>query len=238
MISEERVAQTLRALGKPEASVPPLGADLERELTGLQAARVRQPGKELLLLALVSLIYVGTLLGALRFRADLTALPRLWLIAYCTAWLISFLAIAYAVLVPVRGTVIPNWRGAALLGAAAAAGFIAAGLLLARDVPGISRVYPATAEDLAAHGHYCLRWGVTTALVPAVLAAVFLRGSLPVGDRWAAAALGAGSGTLGGLMLHLHCPISDYLHLGLIHGGVVVVSSLLAALIAPRFLAS
>ena len=35
-------------------------------------------------------------------------------------------------------------------------------------------------------------------------------------------------------MLHLHCPIADGPHVGIIHGGVVVVAAVLAALLVPR----
>ena len=83
-------------------------------------------------------------------------------------------------------------------------------------------------------GHGCLELGVATALVPVVAGALFLRRALPVGSRWVAAALGAGGGCLGGLVLHLHCPITDAPHVGLVHGGVVVVSALLAAAFVPR----
>ena len=75
---------------------------------------------------------------------------------------------------------------------------------------------------------------VATAVVPVIIGALCLRGALPVGSRWIAAALGAGGGCLGGLVLHLHCHIADSLHIGLIHGGVVVVAALLAGALAPR----
>jgi hypothetical protein len=84
------------------------------------------------------------------------------------------------------------------------------------------------------HGHGCLELGLATALVPVVIGAIFLRGALPVGSRWIAAALGAGGGCLGGLVLHLHCDIADGLHVGLLHGGVVIVAALLSAAIVPR----
>jgi hypothetical protein len=35
-------------------------------------------------------------------------------------------------------------------------------------------------------------------------------------------------------VLHLHCDVADGLHVGLIHGGVVVVAAVLSALIVPR----
>jgi hypothetical protein len=85
-----------------------------------------------------------------------------------------------------------------------------------------------------ARGHTCLEIGLATAIAPALLGAVFLRGSLPVQSRWVAAALGAGGGSLGGLVLHLHCHIAEGMHVGLVHGGVVAVGAALAAALLPR----
>jgi hypothetical protein len=69
-----------------------------------------------------------------------------------------------------------------------------------------------------------------------VLGTLFLRGAAPVGARWVGWALGAGGGALGGLLLHLHCSIADRLHMGLIHGGVVVLGGAFAALLVDRLL--
>jgi hypothetical protein len=35
-------------------------------------------------------------------------------------------------------------------------------------------------------------------------------------------------------VLHLHCPVADGLHVGLVHGGVIAVAALLAAALVPR----
>jgi len=35
-------------------------------------------------------------------------------------------------------------------------------------------------------------------------------------------------------VLHLHCPVADGLHVGLIHGGVVIIAAALSAAIVPR----
>jgi negative regulator of sigma F NrsF-like protein len=88
--------------------------------------------------------------------------------------------------------------------------------------------------DGVTRGYGCLRTGVEAAIVPIVLGTIFLRRALPVGSRWVAAAFGAGGGSLGGLVLHLHCPITEGIHVGLVHGGAIVVAALIAAALVPR----
>src|SRR5262249_44238571 len=141
-----------------------------------------------------------------------------------------FATLMWLAIVPPRGAMMPRWRLAGAGAVVAAVAFVAGGLLLHQGTP--QSVYYGL--DRFHRGHWCLEIGCATALVPATLGALVLRGVLPVGARWAAAGLGAAGGSLGGLVLHLHCPIADGWHLGLVHGGVVVVSAGLAALIAPR----
>src|SRR5690606_23854882 len=149
---------------------------------------------------------------------DLGGLPVPWLVLYCAAWLASFLGITWLVIVPGRGHVMPGWRHAGIGAVIASVGFVCAGLLFDRSVPGLSVSLEPSLHDLARHGRACLIWGTVTALVPLALGALLLRGSLPVGARWAGAGMGAAGGSLGGLVLHLQCPVTDALHLGLIHG--------------------
>jgi hypothetical protein len=94
--------------------------------------------------------------------------------------------------------------------------------------------YEPSLDNHVHYGRMCLGLGTLTAVVPVVLGALFLRGAVPVGGRWAAAALGAAGGSLGGLMLHFHCPIANSWHLALGHGGVVAISAVLAARLVPQ----
>ena len=64
------------------------------------------------------------------------------------------------------------------------------------------------------------------------LGTLVLRGVAPVGSRRTAAALGAAAGGLGGFVLHLHCPIADRVHVGVVHGGVVAIAAVLTAALA------
>lgn len=215
----------------PMPPPPSLGKELEAELGSLTAVGTRRPMHRLLVLAVLSLIYGGALVLVLALRKDMHDLPMGWLAAVACGWFLGFLVPSYLALVPRAGTMSPRWQVAAIAVAIAAVGFVTLGLMIHPMVPGVSEDY---GTERFVHGHTCLEIGLATALVPVVIGAIFLRGALPVGSRWIAAALGAGGGCLGGLVLHLHCHIADGLHVGLIHGGVVVLAAALSAAIVPR----
>ena len=214
----------------PPPAPPALSAQLEAELGQLAPVATRRPLRQLVVLLAVSLIYGAGFVGMLAMRRDLHELPMGWLAGVGFVWLAGFVVPLYLATVPRPGAVAPRWRLAGISSVVAALGFIGLGLVLHPSGP-------SSAQLGWAHfgrGHSCLELGLAAALVPVVVGAIFLRGALPVGSRWAAAALGAGGGSLGGLMLHLHCPVTDGLHVGLVHGGVVGVAALLAAAVVPR----
>jgi hypothetical protein len=214
----------------PPPVPPPPSAQLEAELAKLAPVSLRRPVRQLTLLLGISLIYGGGVCAMLSTRRDLAELPVIWLVGAGLAWLLGFVAPVYLATVPRAGGVIPRWQLAGAASVIGSLGFIALGLTL--HPHGAASV--ALDWDHLGKGTSCLKFGLATAIVPVVVGAVFLRGALPVGSRWVAAALGAGGGSLGGLMLHLHCPITERLHVGLIHGGVVGVAALLAAALVPR----
>ncbi len=214
----------------PPPPPPALGEDLEAELGKLAPVRTRRPLQHLLVLGALSLLYGAVLVVVLSTRRDMSELPMGWLAGVALGWLFGFLVPSYFALVPRPGTMAPRWKVAAIAGVVAAVGFVSLGLAV-HPMGAASEIYGV---DRFGEGHTCLEIGLATALVPVVIGAIFLRGALPVGSRWIAAALGAGGGCLGGLVLHLHCHIADGLHVGVIHGGVVVVAALLSAAIVPR----
>ena len=220
----------LDELDLPLPSPPPPGDELAGELDKLAPVATRRPLRQLAILVGLSLVYGAGLLAAIRTRGDLGELPAGWLAAAGGGWLLGFVVPAYVAIVPRPGSVLPRWQIGAVAAAIASVGFVALGLLVHPSGP--SSLDYGTAHFL--RGHTCLELGLATALVPVVAGALFLRGALPVGARWTAASLGAGGGALGGLVLHLHCRIADPLHVGLIHGGVVLVAALLAAALVPR----
>ena len=214
----------------PPPTPPPLSPMLEAELAQLAPVETRRPVRQVMLLVALSLVYGAGVLAMLAMRPDAHELPMGWLLGAGVAWLVGFVVPLYLATVPRRGAVTPRWRLAGIAALIGSVGFVALGLCLHPSGP--SSV--ALGWEHFGRGAGCLGTGVATALVPVVGGAIFLRGALPVGSRWIAAALGAGGGSLGGLVLHLHCRVSDGLHVGLIHGGVVAVSALLAAALVPR----
>jgi negative regulator of sigma F NrsF-like protein len=214
----------------PAPEPPPLPASLEAELANLAPVGTRNPMRQLLLLLGVSLVYGGVLLVILKMRDDMADLPMGWLAGAALGWLFGFIVPSYLALMPRKGSMTPRWRLAAIAAAIASIGFVLLGLF----IHPMGKNSVSYGWDRFGEGHTCLEIGLATALVPVVIGAIFLRGALPVGSRWIAAALGAGGGCLGGLVLHLHCHVADGLHVGLIHGGVVIVAALLSAAIVPR----
>jgi Negative regulator of sigma F len=214
----------------PPPPPPALSSVLEAELAQLAPVATRRPLRQLAALVVVSVVYASGLLAVLTTRRDMDELPMGWIAGAALGWLFGFLVPVYFALVPRPGRVMPRWRLAAIAAVVASIGFVTLGLAIHPMGPS-SLTY---GWEAFGRGHTCLEIGLATALVPVVVGALFLRGTLPVASRWVAAALGAGGGCLGGLVLHLHCRVSDGLHVGFIHGGVVVVAALLSAAIVPR----
>ena len=227
-LSDPAALRELAAM--PPPAPPALPAELEEELGRLAPVGTRRPLRQLAILVAVSIVYASGLVLALTTRADMLELPMGWLAGTAAGWLFGFLIPCYLALVPRPGAVTPRWRLAAVSVAITSVSFMLFGLAVHPSGPS-SVELPAESFH---RGHFCLEVGLATALVPVLIGAIFLRRALPVGSRGIAAALGAGGGCLGGLVLHLHCNIVDGLHVGLVHGGVVIVAALLSAAIVPR----
>jgi hypothetical protein len=234
LIEDKQLDDNLSALGETDGQPPDMGDALRRVTDGMTAVKMRKPRRQLVILTAVSLAYAMALVVITSFRRDLPYLPLWWVVSYVGTWLVSFVGLAWLAMVPPTNRVIPNWRVAGILAVVSAFLFTTGGLLFAKHVPGHSTMYEPTLSSFWSYGKPCLRFGMINAIVPVALAALFLRRALPVGSRWWAAAIGAAGGSLGGFALHLHCPIAEKLHLGLIHGGVVVLAAITAALIVPR----
>ncbi|MEZ4359228.1 MAG: NrsF family protein [Kofleriaceae bacterium] len=224
--ASERAQDALLQQVFPPPAPPEIGAALDAELAALQPVRTRRPVRDALLIAGSGLAIVAAMLAVMRVREDLLELPLGWLVVMAAAWFLGFLVPAWLVVVPPRGQMMGRWRGAALAGGVSAGLFLLVGFVHSPSSGG-SPVSPPYHPG-------CLGVGLLASLVPIALAALVVRGAFPVGARWAAAALGAAGGALGGLFLHFHCAIVDPMHVGLMHGGVVVVAAILSALVVPR----
>jgi hypothetical protein len=225
------VSDPVDSLAAARAPQPaPIGSALEAELGKLAPVKTRRPLRQLATLAGISLVYAAGLVAIFKVRGDLDELPMPWLVAAGLAWLLGFVIPCYLALVPRAGSMTPRWGWAAASAIVASIAFVVLGLV----------IHPSGAHskyigwEHLPRGRGCLELGVASALVPVIAGALFLRRALPTGSRWIAAALGAGGGCLGGLVLHLHCPVTDAPHVGLVHGGVVVVSALLSAALAAK----
>ncbi len=218
--------------GEADEHVPPMGDLLDAELRDLQPVAPRRPWRDVAIVTAAAACAIGALVALLRLRRDLDALPTSWLVAYGAAWVASFGAGTWLALVPRRGAVMPRWRLAGIVGAVAAAGFVAAGLVFA-ETTAFSLVYAPTLANHLRYAAGCVALGLVTAVLPFVVGALLVRGALPVGARAAGAGLGAACGAAGGFLLHLHCPITHAYHLGFGHGGAVAVGALLGALLVP-----
>lgn len=210
--------------------LPPLSAALEDELRDLAPVAMRRPWRDVAVLTAAATVSVGGFLLALALRRDLDALPGAWVAGFAAAWLASFGLLAWLALVPRAGEVLPRWFAAAAAAAAAGGILVTAGLLFDRATPR-SLVYPPTAAQHLRYIAFCLGLGTAAAVVPFVVGVRLLRGSVPVGAVGAGAGLGAACAAAGGLMLHLHCPIAHPLHVGLGHGGVIVLGATAGALV-------
>ena len=105
---------------------------------------------------------------------------------------LGFVVPAYLALVPRAGTMAPRWRAAAIVAVIALGRASSSlGLFIHPERP-VERSLRLAAISPTATS--CLEIGLATAIVPVVLGAMLLRGALPVGSRWIAAALGAGGG--------------------------------------------
>jgi hypothetical protein len=236
MSDSGKMDDALRHLAAPTGELPPLPDELEKDLEDLPPVEPRSPLRQLAFYLLISLAVCALLVAALKVRRDLAQLPTTWLLLYVGAWLAAFCGLSYFALVPRGGAISPRARLVGVAAIVVSGLFVIGGLIFSRHVPGLSTMTPETPAAFVSYGHACLRWGLITAIAPIGIGAMFLRGAVPAGARWVAAGLGAAGGALGGMMLHLHCPISDKWHLGLVHGGVVVIAAALAALLLQRLL--
>jgi hypothetical protein len=216
-----------------EMPAPPASAALEAIVSGAQPVARRRAGAALGLVFAGSLAILAVHLHGFGVRRDLAALPAWWFWSMTAAWFAAYLTPLVVALVPRRGSMFVGARAAR----AAAIGIpvigIAMTLLLRIDAPPATLI-PDTMRATIARAEWCLVTGLEMSVIPFALGVFVLRRApQPLNVRWIGAALGAASGTLSALMLHVHCWIGGAFHTAVAHAGQAVLGAVLGALLVP-----
>jgi hypothetical protein len=200
----------------------------------MQPVRTRSPWRTALLLLAAGAVFPLCMLAFRHLRRDLSYLPVLWVVAAAATWTVGLVATLTSAVIPRRGEVLPNavWAGRAAL--VAALGLLALGVLGTVDAPGETLTPPSFAWGW----WHCTSLGLAGTGPLLIAGALVLRGLYPLGGRRVGAALGAAGGALAGLTLHFLCPYGGGAHVGLVHGGGVVVGAVLGALLLGPLLRS
>ncbi len=214
--------------------LPALAPELERALAELSPAPTRRPGVALFRTLAASVAYVALVVAIIRLRPDMHELPATWLAAAGALWTASFAMAMVRAMIPRRGSMLMDAGRAR--GIVFGAGIVALSFGLVAAQHGAHSVMSHTSIPLFVDRAWrCIALAAGVAIVPVVLGTIALRRTAPVGERWIAAALGASGGALGGLVLHLHCPVADRWHVGFVHGGaVVLLAGVAAAMAGPK----
>ena len=209
---------------------PALPAAFLDEIQSSEPVKTRVPKRDWALYILLSAAISGVFLYFGGFRSDMQGLTMAWIVVYAAFWIIGFGVISRLAIVPNKESMMPAfqrclWATGVACVLAIGVGFVA---------PHLVADLPHTHEDdvvaVMKHGQKCLRFGIASAIVPTLLGLFLLRGIAPMRSKRVAATIGAAGGALAGCMLHFHCSMNGSIHLGLAHGGVVVISALIAIL--------
>ena len=90
---------------------------------------------------------------------------------------------------------------------------------------------------LQAGGVHCLEYGLTSGLLTAAVLTAWLRRGAPSLLARAGMLAGIAAGSAGAFAVSLFCPENDLVHIGLWHGGGVILSALTGRLVLPRLIA-
>ncbi len=211
--------------------VPVLSPQLEAELAKLQPTKLRRPSRQWIITVVGCLMYAAVVVALMGLRRDWVELPPAWQFGSAAVWLAGVAIPLRLLMVPKAGDVMGRWRAAVAVAVVASLALVLLNALV--HPAGPSSFSMAT---MPMRGHMCFEASLGIALVPIFVLGFVLRGVYPVGGRAAAAVIGAASGSLAGLCMHLHCRVADGVHLVLFHCGAIVVSALLAWYLAPLML--
>jgi len=228
-------ADDLRSLGIFQATLPPPApsANLLASMQELRPVRTRIPLRTLLAVAAAACVFPVSAIALYPLRRDLTALPPLWVAGVGLVWFAGFIFPLMAALLPTPGQVLPDGYRAGRTAFLAALTLVLMGLLFTVDAPGVTILPKTTWAGFAHLWWHCVSFSLKVT-VPAVgVAAVVLRNVVAAHLSRLGAAVGAAAGALSGLTLHGLCPYGGAPHVGLAHGGGVVIGALIGGLWLP-----
>jgi len=223
--------RVLQATAPPAPPSPALLASVNR----MRPVRTRVPFRTLLVVAAAAVVFPTAAVAIYPLRQDLHALPPLWFAAVAVAWLAGFVIPLTAALLPRPGQVLPDGARAGRAGILASLTLVLVGLLFTIDAPGVT-ILPATRwAGFASLWWHCVSFSFKVTIPAVFVGAIALR-KLATGAAHLArlgAAIGAAGGALSGLTLHGLCPYGGAVHVGLAHGGGVVIGAVIGALWLP-----
>lgn len=229
---DARELDALRALQTAAPPAPPSPA-LLAAVKDMRPVRTRVPLRALLVVAAAAAVYPTVAVAIYPLRRDLRELPPLWFAAVAVVWLAGFVLPLAAGLLPRPGQVLPDATRARRAAILASLTLVLTGLLFTVDIPGVT-ILPAT--PWAGFWHlwwHCASFSLKVTIPAVFVAALLLRRVAAARLSFLGAAIGAAAGSLSGLTLHGLCAFGGALHVGLAHGGGVVIGAVLGALWLP-----
>jgi hypothetical protein len=209
----------------------PLGADPPVALAPPASARSGPTREELRrgrwLAVLVGGGWLAGQLAVTGIRPDMAKVPLGYTLACGVAPFLAGLICLLAALSPGR------------LGLGARVGVLAALALIAPPIftfsgYALSPPYPEAPLGSFTNGVFCFNIAIAWTLLPLIAAGLSLRGSFVSRATWRSALIGAGAGLIVAMTSMLRCPLSGAWHMALSHGGAVIASALLGALVLAR----
>jgi hypothetical protein len=222
----------LQLLQTATPPAPPSSA-LLASVNAMRPVRMRVPLRTLLAVAAAAVVFPTVAMVIYPLRRDLGALPPVWFAAVAVVWLAGIIIPLSAGLLPPPGQVLPDGARARRTAILASLTLVLTGLLFTVDVPGVT-ILPATRWAGFAHlWWHCISFSLKVTIPAVFVAALGLRKLAAAHLGRLGAAIGAAAGALSGLTLHGLCPFGGGAHVGLAHGGGVVIGAVIGALWLP-----
>jgi hypothetical protein len=230
MTDDVELLRKLRDGGPPP---PPTSSALHGALDGMKPVKTRVPLRTLLVVLAAGCVYPVSALAIYPLRRDLSALPPAWLLGVGLMWALAIAIPLVLALLPRRGQVLPDTNRAGRVAVLAALTMVLTGLLFTVDAPGVTILPKTPWEGFLARWWHCVSFSLKVTVPMLAVAAIILRRMTVVNLFYLGTAVGAVGGALSGLTLHGLCPYGGGLHVGLAHGGGVVIGAVLGALWLP-----